>query len=395
MPRLPRISVEGGVHYVISRTSQDEVIFKDKDDYKMYMDLVSKYKSQHKFKLYAYCLLPDHIEMLMETGEDASISEIMHDLNSLYTKYFNGRYQKRGHLFESRFRSILVEKATSLVKLTQHIHRATLRHESTKDQQVSSYPYSSYQLYALGETLEAKEVLSFMNDKDNALAYEKYKIEPGQDEIAELEKSLKRGSVYGSDEFQDRVKKKLEERSEVLKEEAKPAGKPDPMLLVFISGLVVVAIGATVYLYVSKQNLESKYQTLLNQKEAEFTEKTKFENRSPLALAELDGTAWQIEMISVSGQNSLKTMTDTIHFENGKVYTEELKKRGFAATNFSVSKGQGGLTTWETVQSNVSGETVSWRGDWQGDAMKGVMSSSAQGDFSFYSSKWNYAQVNS
>jgi REP element-mobilizing transposase RayT len=383
--------VEGGVHYVISRASQDEVIFKDKDDYKMYMDLVSKYKSQHKFKLFAYCLLPDRIEMLVETGEDASISEIMHDLNSLYTKYFNGRYQKRGHLFESRFRSVLVEKATSLVKLTQHIHRAPMRHDITKDQQISSYPYSSYQLYALGETLEAKEVLSFLNAKDDASAYEKYVIEPGKEEIEELTKALKRGSVYGSDEFLDRVKKRVEERSEVLKEEAKPSVKSSATLLVFISGLVVVAIGATIYLYVSKQNLESKYQTLLNQREAEFAEKTKFENRSPLALSELDGTAWAIEMIGVSGQSARKTMTDTIRFENGKIYTDELKKRGFNATNFSVSQGQGGMTTWETVQSNAEGETISWRGDWQGDAMKGVMSSSVQGDFSFYSMSWAYA----
>ena len=49
------------------------------------------------------------------------------------------------------------------------------------------------------------------------------------------------------------------------------------------------------------------------------------------------------------------------------------------------------MTTWETVQSNAEGETISWRGDWQGDAMKGVMSSSVQGDFSFYSMSWAYA----
>jgi putative transposase len=241
MPRLPRIHLDGAIYYVTSRASQNEEIFKDKEDYKMYLELVNKYKSQHKFKLYSYCLLPDHLELLIETGDDASISEVMHDLNSLYTKYFNGRYQKRGHLFESRFRSVLVEKVNYLLALTRHIH---LQAPSP------DHPYSSFHLYVQDRqagagprpaVLEMDEVLSFLQDKDNDRAYERYVLEGDKNEIQQLEKSLRRGAVLGSEAFQDQVKKKIEEHAQLQKESAR---RTNPVTLYFIGGMVIVATAA-------------------------------------------------------------------------------------------------------------------------------------------------------
>src|SRR5258706_15490314 len=124
MPRLPRIRLEGAIYYVTSKGSQEEPIFKEKADYEMYLNLLTKYKKEHKFKLFSYCLLPDSLHLLIETVEDGAISEIMHNLNSMYTKYFNNRHERRGHLFESRFRSVLVEKANHLAELTRYIHRS-------------------------------------------------------------------------------------------------------------------------------------------------------------------------------------------------------------------------------------------------------------------------------
>src|SRR3989338_5797134 len=140
MPRLPRINLEGAIYYVTSKSAQNEALFKDGADYKMYLELLTKYKTEHKFKLFSYCLLPERLELLIETSDDATISEVMHDLNSLYTKYFNGRYLRKGHLFEARFKSVLVEKADYLLKMTRHIHQ--LPGDVFKD-----YPYTSYHLY--------------------------------------------------------------------------------------------------------------------------------------------------------------------------------------------------------------------------------------------------------
>ncbi len=400
MPRLPRIRVEGAIYYVTSRAIQNEGIFKDKDDYKMYLDLVRKYKSQHKFKLYSYCLLPERLELLIETGDElpagqvgASISEIMHDLNSLYTKYFNSRYQKRGHLFESRFRSVLVEKSQYLAALTRHIHRTPAN--------AREYPNSSFHIYmgpptgadSPGMTSEVSEVLDFLRQKDSSLSYEKYVLEGDSKEIAALGKSLRRGQVLGSDAFQSAVKKRVEMHVEELKEAASPA-KPSRMSLFFIGGFILLVTATSVYLYVSKSKVETQYTQLLKEKEQEFAEKTQFENRSPLALTELDGTTWRVDMVALPAGISKETSHDTLHFAEGLVWSERAVERGFKPVRYTLLVRPGSVTTWETQMSDGRGNTMTWRGDWQGDVMKGVFRNAPAGKapqvFSFYSVGWSY-----
>jgi len=103
MPRLPRIQIEGAIYYVTSKGLAGQNVFKEEPDYEMYLNLIKKYKGQYKFRLFSYCLAPDQLHLLIETREDATLSEIMHDLNSMYTKYFNSRYGRSGPLFESHW----------------------------------------------------------------------------------------------------------------------------------------------------------------------------------------------------------------------------------------------------------------------------------------------------
>ena len=365
----------------------------------MYLELVNKYKSQHKFKLYSYCLLPDHLELLIETSDDASISEIMHDLNSLYTKYFNGRYQRHGHLFESRFRSVLVEKVNYLLALTRHIHRAAPSQD---------HPYSSFHVYVSQPAFspEAQEVLEFLKNicppaeggsASGGKAYERYVLEGDKQEIKELEKSLRRGSVLGSEAFQHEVQKKIREHAEMQKEAA-AARRLNPWVLYFIGGLVIVASSTVVYLYVSKARLTAQYEQLLQKKEAEFAEKTKFENISPIALTDLDGTRWQIEAVSLPAGQAQGTADDVLHFSKGTFHSEAYGRRGFTAVALSLKRQPNGLVNWEAHQSNAAGETLGWRGVWQGDVMKGVLSFTPAGEktqnFSFFSTGWAYESEN-
>lgn len=390
MPRLPRVRVEGAIYYVTSRAAQNEVIFKDKEDYRMYLELINKYKSQHAFRLYAYCLLPNRLELLVETGEDASLSELMHHLNSLYTKYFNARYQRRGHLFESRFRSMLVEKSQYLLPLTRHIHR----------QAESTHPHSSFLIYMGRETgslsvdmaSECREVLDFLKKKDDSAAYDAYVLQGDPQEIEILEKSLRRGQVLGSDEFKARVMQAVEKRVEEKQEER--THKTSPIILYFIGAVVLMATASSVYFYVSREKIVSKYEELLKAKDAEFVERSSFENRSPIALSELEGTVWRIEKIRLPAGKAKEAVTDTLTFSEGKFRSGASAELGFSPTNVSVTRQPDGVTIWETVQSNAAGDTMSWRGDWHGDLMRGVVSYVRAGqspqDFSFYSLEWSY-----
>jgi REP element-mobilizing transposase RayT len=358
----------------------------------MYLDLVAKYKEQHKFKLYSYSLFSDRLYLLIETGDDATISDIMHDLNSLYTKYFNGKYDRRGHLFESRFKSTLVEKAQHLASMTRHIHRSEAVESS----------YSFYMDPSLAGTVpmgdEIAEVEAFLKSKDDSMAYAKFCLTGGEEAEA-LAKSLSRGSVLGSEEFKRLVRDRVAAK-DAAKEAAKEGAVVKPAVNHFavfmIGALVLVASSSAVYLYVKQAETEKKYQALLAQKEAEFIQKTSFENRSPLALTELEGTEWDIEFVRAGAAVQEKLGTARLHFSGKRFGFSGAFAEGFAPTNYTVTVQPNGFVTWETIQSNAAGDTMSWRGDWKGDAMKGAISFTPAGekarDFSFYSSGWRYSK---
>ena len=122
MPRVPRINLEGALYYVTSRGDHNEAIFKEAGDYAAYLDLLKKGKEQYNFKLFAFCLLPNHIHLLIELAGDTTISQIMYGLNSNYTKYFNAKHHKEGHLFQERYEMALLEKEPNLLNMTAYIH---------------------------------------------------------------------------------------------------------------------------------------------------------------------------------------------------------------------------------------------------------------------------------
>ena len=86
MPRLPRIYIEGALYYVTCRAEPEQKLFQEKRDYDMYLEFLKKYRKDFGFKVFAYVLLPNHIHLLIEPSERATISEIMHVLNSSYSK---------------------------------------------------------------------------------------------------------------------------------------------------------------------------------------------------------------------------------------------------------------------------------------------------------------------
>lgn len=270
MPRLPRIHLEGAVYLVSCKGLDGETIFKDKADTQMYLELVNRYKGQHGFRLYAYTLLPERLHLLIEPGENATISQIMHDLNSSYTKYFNGRNGRRGHLFESRFKSSLVEKARYLAEATRHVHRQSSSGEpvlSSFDVYVLRQEGGAAQAGPVSIDEEVREVLDFLKNRDNPSQYKRFCLDMPEEESAELEKLFRRSSVVGSPEFAERVQNRIKEHAEERKE-ASAAAAPSNRLVLFVFGAIVILATATsLYLYVSRQKMEAQYEDLIRQME--------------------------------------------------------------------------------------------------------------------------------
>ena len=408
MPRLPRIQIEGAIYYVTSKGLAEQHIFKEESDYEMYLNLMKKYKGQYKFRLFSYCLAPDELHLLIETREDATLSDIMHDLNSMYTKYFNSRYERSGPLFESRFRSVFVEKAKHLLEMTRYVHG--------RPKEPKGYPYSSFDIYLMhplsgshdaGRTdkkviggldlsSEVEEVLTFLKQYNNQDLYESYCLQGDEEETRMLKKLLKRGSILGSDSFIKEVHSGIEDFSKEQKAEVESRkwAKPNKILIFMIGFGILVTSSSSLYLYISKGSLRKEYKELLQMREDEFARKTRFENISPIALTELEGTEWEIEMVPSFTGKTRKKITDKIKFHEGLFSSGYFLDRGFTGAPFKLTSKGAGATLWEAVQSNPKGETVSWSGDWIGDVMRGKASYQPKGqapqEFSFFSLKWSY-----
>jgi len=238
MSRMPRIQIEDAMYYIMPTMDHGEPIFRDDEDYELYLELLTRYKNKHNFKLFAFSLTPNSINLLIEPSITATISQIMHVLNPSYTKYFNRKYKRAGHLFQERYRIVLIEKAPNLLKMTAYIHlRPKLLH-LTDD--ISSYKYTSFSAYLTEERRKpGTEVLNgVQGDKLNMLhevayvlgclkdkSYQQLVDETGAGEAEELNKALEKEKVIGSTNFRKEAAALVNSERQV----PEAAGQPTPI----------------------------------------------------------------------------------------------------------------------------------------------------------------------
>ncbi len=120
VPRPPRLQISGGVFHVTARGNRKQPIFYDDSDCSLLLNLLGGIVSRFRWRCHAYCLMPNHFHLLIETPEE-SLSTGMQRLNSRYAQSFNHRYELTGHVFQGRFHSVLVEGAAHVVTLARYL----------------------------------------------------------------------------------------------------------------------------------------------------------------------------------------------------------------------------------------------------------------------------------
>lgn len=120
MARQLRIEFPGAVYHITSRgNSKQKVFFEDKD-YRIFLFLLNEIAERYNFLCYAYCLMPNHYHLLIETL-DSNLSLVMRHLNGVFTQKFNRTHKRTGHLFQGRFKAILVQKESYLLELCRYV----------------------------------------------------------------------------------------------------------------------------------------------------------------------------------------------------------------------------------------------------------------------------------
>ena len=217
MARPLRIEYPGAVYHVTSRGNDRQAIYETKADRYKFLKLLEQACKRHQWSVYAYCLMDNHYHLLIETRE-ATLSKGMRHLNGVYTQWYNNtRKEKRfGHLFQGRYKAILVERDSYLLELSRYIVLNPLRAGMLKE--LSDYPWSSYRgmigYFEAGEWLAVDWVLSQFS-KQKKRAVEKYKnfVEEGIGQSSPLE-NLQGQLVLGSDQFVTKAMSKLPKRKQ-------------------------------------------------------------------------------------------------------------------------------------------------------------------------------------
>jgi REP element-mobilizing transposase RayT len=144
MARPLRLEFAGALYHVTSRGDRREDIFLGDDDRREWLEVLGTVCSRFNWVVHAYCQMTNHYHLLVETV-DGNLSGGMRQLNGLYTQRFNRRHGLAGHLFQGRYKAILVQKETYLLELTRYVVLNPLRAnmvESLEDWRWSSYLFS-------------------------------------------------------------------------------------------------------------------------------------------------------------------------------------------------------------------------------------------------------------
>ncbi len=142
MPRIHRITIKNSCYHIITRGNQKQSVFLESKDYNKYLSLLKKYKEKYQFQLYAFCLMPNHIHLLIEVTEPQTLQKTFRGLNLSYTLYFNYKYKKVGHLWQDRFKSKIIQKDEYFLECIKYIESNPIRASLTPN--ISDYPWSSY-----------------------------------------------------------------------------------------------------------------------------------------------------------------------------------------------------------------------------------------------------------
>lgn len=143
MPRTARKKSESGYYHVILRGIGRQILFEDDEDNERFLSTVQRYRLELGFGLVAYCLMENHVHLLLHDTKD-QLDLIMKKIAGSYAYYFNHKYDRSGHLFQDRYGSEAVEDDDYLLTVIRYIHRNP---EKAGNAKAGEYRWSSYDAY--------------------------------------------------------------------------------------------------------------------------------------------------------------------------------------------------------------------------------------------------------
>lgn len=176
MPRMAREKSHTGIYHVMLRGIDERDLFLKDSDYQKFVDYIQKARDKSVFTVYAYCLMTNHIHILIKTQtETQDIGDIVRRITVGYAQYHNMQNGRTGHLFQNRFRSEVIDSDEYFLAVLRYIHQNPLNAGMVKN--LEDYKWSSYNAYfdTEIEVVETTFALGFFRDNKNFETFMKQK----------------------------------------------------------------------------------------------------------------------------------------------------------------------------------------------------------------------------
>lgn len=206
MPRISRLVAVGFPHHVVQRGNNRQKVFFARATREKYLDLLKEYSQRWDVSILAYCLMTNHIHLLVKPKEPDSLAKMMQGVTLGYTRYRNKRYKKTGRLWESRYYSSIIDEEKYLWTVARYIEQNPVRAGIVG--QAEDYPYSSAPAHIKGikdETLSEP----LFDDEETAAYIELIRGAIPEKEIKGIRLSVKRCRPLGDAGFIEKIGKLL------------------------------------------------------------------------------------------------------------------------------------------------------------------------------------------
>ena len=168
MARPLRIEYPGALYHVTSRGDRQEAIFDDDQDRRAFLNILGDVVCRFRWRCQAYCLMGNHYHLMIETPE-GNLTKGMRPLNGVFTQWSNRRHKRSGHLFQGRYKAILVDRDSHFLELARYIVLNPVRAAMVKHPRLWSW--SSY-----GATVGKSPAPAWLSTDDLLAEFGKWRL---------------------------------------------------------------------------------------------------------------------------------------------------------------------------------------------------------------------------
>ena len=232
--RCPRLASVTGIYHVMIRGVNKQDIFWDEEDRKKFLSNLKTTKEKYMYQLYAYCLMPNHVHLLIKHKEKDILAKIMQSLSVRYSIHINKKYDRVGHLFQGRYLSKAVNTNAQVLRVQRYVHQNP---EKAGIEKMSKYAWSSYNQYMKDDsgivdtkyvlnllaedTKSAKEAFCNYNNENimikDEVEYEFKRYYSDEEFIEILKNELKTQNLYEIQKYNNKILKELIKKIKQIK----------------------------------------------------------------------------------------------------------------------------------------------------------------------------------